>query len=66
MKVLWLPDAVTDVEAIAARRTAWSTEERGAGLARDIVARGQQLAEFPWSGRVIPEFQAEQLREVFE
>ncbi|MBE0611321.1 MAG: hypothetical protein IH609_18205 [Dehalococcoidia bacterium] len=29
-------------------------------------ARGQQLAEFPWSGRVIPEFQTEHLREVLE
>lgn len=61
-----MPDAVIDVEAIADQRTAWSTEESGTGLARDIVARGQQLAEFPWSGRVIPEFQTEHLREVLE
>lgn len=66
MNVLWLPDACDDVEAIAARRTAWSTEASGIRLAREIVARGQQLAEFPWSGRVIPEFQLEQLREVPE
>ena len=61
-----MPDAVIDVEAIADQRTAWSTEERGTGLARDIVARGQQLSEFPRSGRVIPEFQTEHLREVLE
>ncbi len=61
-----MPDAVIDVEAIAVRRTAWSTQESGIGLAQEIVARGQQLATFPWSGRVIPEFQIEHLREILE
>lgn len=61
-----MPEAATDVEAIAARRTAWSTDESGVRLAREIVARGQQLAEFPSSGRVIPEFQLEHLREILE
>lgn len=61
-----MPDAVAEVEAIAARRAGWATEESGIRLARDIVGRGHQLGEFPWSGRVIPEFQSEHLREVLE
>jgi plasmid stabilization system protein ParE len=35
-------------------------------LAEDIARRGAQLAVFPNSGRMIPEFQSPRLREVIE
>ncbi|GMV86390.1 MAG: hypothetical protein AMXMBFR80_22450 [Dehalococcoidia bacterium] len=35
-------------------------------LADAIIARADQIADFPRSGRMIPEFQMEHLREVLE
>lgn len=43
----------------------WS-EESARALRAAIIERGEQIAEFPQSGRMIPEFQVEQLREVLE
>lgn len=60
-----MPEAQADVAAIAAGRAEFS--ERSAGkLAGAIIARADQVADFPYSGRVIPEFQVENLREVLE
>ena len=61
-----MPDASAEVEAISARRADWSTAESAGQLADDIVRRGRQLSDFPRSGRIIPEFQLQNLREVLE
>lgn len=31
-----------------------------------LTRRSQQIAQFPFSGRVVPEFESEQIREVIE
>lgn len=38
----------------------------GQRLEAALIARADQIADFPRSGRKIPEFQAEHLREVLE
>jgi toxin ParE1/3/4 len=63
--VIWLPDAKADVRAIKENRSAWS-EESGERVAEAIASRGEQIAEYPNSGRMIPEFQSPRLREVIE
>lgn len=65
MIVVWEPDASADVEAIALNRAEWSRES-AERLAAEIIARADQLAAFPNSGRMIPEFQMPHLREVLE
>jgi len=63
-RVTFAASALTDLET--ARR--WYAEqgaaEVGERLLREIVAAVERLAEFPESGRVVPEFGATQLREV--
>lgn len=61
-----MPEASEEVEAIGKHREQWSTEARGKQLARELVARGDAAADFPFLGRMIPEFQVENLREVLE
>jgi plasmid stabilization system protein ParE len=63
--VIWQPEAVADIEAIVGSRGAWS-EDSALRLAAAIIARADQMADFPRSGRMIPEFQMEHLREVLE
>jgi plasmid stabilization system protein ParE len=63
--VIWQPEAVADIEIIVGSRAVWS-EDSALRLADAIIARADQIADFPRSGRMIPEFQMEHLREVLE
>lgn len=65
MLVDWLDVARKQLDAIVQGRQGWS-EESARALRAAIIERGEQIAEFPQSGRMIPEFQVEQLREVLE
>lgn len=56
--------AVEDLEGIREWYASQSAPEVGDRLVRDIFARVEQLAEFPESGRLVPEFQAPWLREL--
>lgn len=56
---------MADIEALVGSRGAWS-EDSALRLADAIIARADQIADFPRSGRMIPEFQMEHLREVLE
>lgn len=56
--------AVADLEAIRAWHGGQQAPEVGERLLREIVAHVEQLADFPESGRVVPEFGLVQLREV--
>lgn len=63
-EVVWSPRAIDDVQAIAA----YITEDSVAyakSVAQKIVASTRRLANFPTSGRVVPEFGQENIREVF-
>jgi plasmid stabilization system protein ParE len=63
--VIWQPEAVADIETIIGGRAGWS-EDSALQLAAAIIARADQITDFPRSGRMIPEFQMEHLREVLE
>ena len=63
-EVVWSPRAVDDVRAIAAH-IAEDSAAYAKSVAQKIVASTRRLATFPMSGRVVPEFGDENIREVF-
>lgn len=65
MDVEWLESAVADLERIVASRSAFG-DNAGRRLLERIIVRTEQLAEFPNSGRVIPETGTPLLRELIE
>ncbi len=65
MRVRWSDKAKRDIRAIRNQRTAYSPMSADA-LVKSLARRTLQLAEFPESGRIIPEFDNVYLREVIE
>jgi len=63
-EVVWSPRAVDDVRAIATY-IAEDSVAYAKSVAQKIVASTRKLAGFPMSGRVVPEFGQENIREVF-
>ncbi len=63
-EVVWSPRAVDDVRAIAAH-IAEDSVAYARSVAQKIVASTRKLGSFPLSGRVVPEFNQENIREVF-
>ena len=62
--VVWSPRALDDVDAIAAY-IAEDSEAYSASVVRSILDKAKRLSEFPYVGRVVPEFGDEVIREVF-
>jgi plasmid stabilization system protein ParE len=62
--VVWSPRAVDDVRVIASH-IAEDSVAYAKSVAQKIVASTRGLANFPMSGRVVPEFGRENIREVF-
>ena len=62
--VVWSPRAVDDIDAIAAY-IAEDSEAYAASVVRVILAKARNLAEFPFVGRLVPEFDDASVREVF-
>lgn len=56
--------AVLDLEALRAWYVEQDVPEVGARFVAEIVARIEQLAAFPESGRIVPEFGLASLREL--
>jgi plasmid stabilization system protein ParE len=63
-EVVWSPRAVEDVRAIAGH-IAEDSVAYAKSVAQKIVASTRRLASFPMSGRIVPEFEQENMREVF-
>jgi plasmid stabilization system protein ParE len=63
-EVVWSPRAIDDVQAIAAYISIDSTAY-AAAVVRKILTATRNLSHFPFSGRVVPEFDDESLREQF-
>jgi plasmid stabilization system protein ParE len=61
----WLDVARKQLDGIVRDREGWS-EDSARALRAAIVDRGDQVARFPRSGRMIPDFQMDHLREVLE
>jgi len=56
--------AVSDLEDILSYYNEQASPETGNRLVKEIIAQVERLARYPDSGRVVPEFDLEQLREV--
>ena len=63
-EVVWSPRAVDDVEAIAIYISADSAAY-AASVVKKILTATRTLSSFPFSGRVVPEFDDDSLREQF-
>lgn len=65
MKVVWTATAINHLQAIhdyiAQNSTLYATQ-----VIDRLTQRSQQIAEFPNSGRIVPEFRDESIREVIE
>ena len=63
-RISFAASAVADLEAIRAWYAGQQAPEVGERLLREIIAHVEQLAAFPESGRMVPEFGLVQLREI--
>jgi toxin ParE1/3/4 len=63
-RISFAASAVEDLEAIRAWYAEQHVLEVGERLLREVVAQVERLADYPESGRVVPEFGLAQLREV--
>ncbi len=65
MKVHWTDTAEGHLEAIYVH-IAQDSPEYARRMVDRLTRRSQQIAEFPLSGRRVPEYDADQIREVIE
>jgi plasmid stabilization system protein ParE len=63
-RVTFAASAVADLEAIREWYAGQSVPNVGERLVREVIEKVERLAEFPESGRVVPEFDTPRLREV--
>jgi plasmid stabilization system protein ParE len=63
-RVSFAPSALTDLEEIRSWHADQQVPEVGERLVREIVAAVLRLADFPESGRMVPEFGLARLREI--
>ena len=63
-RISFAASAVADLEAIRAWYADQQVPEVGERLLREVVAHVERLADFPESGRVVPEFDFVRLREI--
>ncbi len=64
MKVHWIETAEAHLDAIYAY-IAQDSKTYALHTVDRITRRSQQISEFPLSGRKVPEYELEQIREVF-
>jgi len=63
-KVVWSPEAIEDVEAIA-EYIARDSKFYACAVATKIVEMARSIESFPWIGRVVPELGDSEIRERF-
>ena len=63
-RVAWSGPALADLEGIA-EFIAQDSPSYARTVVSKVVAQARNLSQFPRSGRVVPEFDDEQIREVF-
>ncbi|GAB4253277.1 MAG: type II toxin-antitoxin system RelE/ParE family toxin [Thermoleophilia bacterium] len=63
-RVTFAESAVQDLEGIRDWYASRLAADVGDRLVRDVIRRVEQLAEFPESGRIVPEFEVSWLREL--
>ncbi len=62
--VVWSEEAVDDVDAIASY-ISMDSETYASAVVRDILQKARRLSDFPLMGRMVPEFNDADIREVF-
>ena len=65
MKIHWTDNAEEHLDAIYKYISKNSTEYAKRMVDR-LTQRSQQISKFPLSGRIVPEFNDEHIREIFE
>ena len=65
MKVLWTEAALSQLQAIY-NYIAQTSPEYALRMIDRITRRSIQIAEFPLSGRMVPEYEVNEIREVLE
>lgn len=63
-RVVWSPRAIEDLAAIA-EYIAVDSRAYAAAVARTILNAARRLSQFPFTGRIVPEFADENIRELF-
>lgn len=64
LRIEFAESAVTDLEDIIAWYADQQVPEVGKRLVGEVVAQVERLADFPESGRIVPEFELPNLREI--
>ena len=64
-ELIWSPDAIADLQEIA-DYIARDKPEAARQWAQTLVGLGEQAAALPWSGRRVPEFERDELRELIK
>ncbi len=65
MKVFWTDTAVQNLSAIYTY-IAQNSSQNAERLVDKLTRRSEQIANSPLSGRIVPEFETKQIREVIE
>ena len=65
MKVFWTEAALSQLQAIY-DYISHTSPEYALRMIDRLTKRSIQIAEFPYSGRVVPEYELNELREVFQ
>ncbi|MBE9261871.1 type II toxin-antitoxin system RelE/ParE family toxin [Microcystis sp. LEGE 00066] len=65
MKVFWTETAVNHLSAIY-NYISQNSPQYAQRLVERLTRRSEQIANFPFSGCLVPEFETEQIREVIE
>lgn len=65
MKLIWSRRATRDLEQIG-MFISLEAPERARAFVQSLIERGKQAALFPNAGRMVPEYQDENLRELIE
>lgn len=65
MRVLWTDAALNQLEAIRDYLSGTSAEYARRVVER-LVSRSEQIAAFPRSGRMVPEYEIDEVRQVIE
>lgn len=63
-KITFAVSAVEDLEGIRKWYADQHVPDVGEGLLREVIDQVERLVEFPESGRIVPEFDVTQLREI--
>ena len=63
-KITFAVSAIEDLESIRAWYVGQQVPEVGERLLREVISCVERLAEFPKSGRIVPEFGVPHLREI--